>query len=312
MTALACGGGDHRPTAPTPVASPSPLGVVAGSVVTVVRGDTGAPVEGATVTVAGRAYVADAAGTVRIADAAAPGALVDVTAPSTLDRQTTVGSGPPGTLVLWPRSSDSGIDERFTASIVYTRATLEGAGPLAAEPLRRFAPGVALAVVVPTADILDDDRAHAAHVAGVARLNAAARGTVTYALARERPPAGPSFSARVGPDDPSCGGRVWALTRVSLRGPEIVGGEIVYCSRDAARMADLVVHEMGHSFGLQHSDDPRDMMFRIFGRAHAEDFRPRESEVMSLMMQRRAGNRFPDSDREVPGLSAAEALIVCR
>ena len=312
VTALACGGGD-RVTAPTPVASPSPLGVAAGSVVTVIRGDTGTPVEGAAVTVAGRTYVADAAGTVRIADAAPPGALVDVTDPSVLDRQTTVANGPLGTLVLWPRSSASGIDETFTATVVYTRVgALTGTGPLGAELLRRLARGVPLVVVVPTPDILADDMAHAAHAASVARMNAAARGTVTYALARDRPASGTVFVARVGPDDPSCGERVLAFTRATVRGQEITGGEIVYCSRDAPRRAALVVHEMGHTFGLWHSADSRDMMFGALIRSHAEEFRPREADVMALMMQRRAGNRFPDSDRGVAGASVREDVIVCR
>lgn len=311
-TALACGS-DRRPSAPTQPPSPSPAGVAAGSVVTVVRGDTGAPIEGATVTVAGRTYVADGAGNVRLAEAAALGALVDVTAPSVLDRQTLVRSGDAATLALWPRTTASGIDETFTATVVYTRVSAGvGAGPLGAELLRRLAPGVPLAVVVPTADILDDDLAHAAHAAGVARMNAAARGTVTYALARDRPASGVVFAARVGPDDPSCRERVLAFARASLRGQEIVGGEIVYCSRDAARIAALVVHEMGHTFGLWHSDDSRDMMFGTLIRSHADDFRAREVDVMSLMMQRRAGNRFPDSDRGVAGSAVREDLIVCR
>lgn len=310
MTALACGGGDRRPTASTPVASPSPLGVVAGSVVTVVRGDTGAPVEGAIVTVAGRTYSADAAGTARIEEAAAPGALVDVTAPSVLDRQTTVRRGPLGTLFLWPRSSTSGIDEGFTIAIVYTSAAAQGRPP-GAERLQRLPEVTRQVVVVPSAEILGDDAAHRFHAEGAARLTAAARGAVVYSLSRERPAAGVTFEAHLRPSDGTCGERVRGFARLSLRGDEIVGGEIVYCSWDAARSA-TVAHEMGHTFGLRHSNDSRDLMFGIFVRGRRDELSPREADVMGLMLQRPSGNRFPDSDREVPGLSAAETLIICR
>ena len=310
--AIACGG--DRGTAPTPPRpSPSPAGVVAGAVVRVVRGDTGAAVEGATVIVAGRTYVADASGSVRLEEAAAPGALVDVVAVSALDRQTVVRNGPLGTVVLWPRTTAAGIDEAFTAAVVYTRATLLGAGPAGAEPLRRFAPAVARVVAVPAAEILEDERAHAAHITGVERLNAAAGGAPTYVLAREAPASGePVIRVRIGPEDPSCIERVLAFARVSLRSGEITAGEIVYCLPEAARVPRLVVHELGHTIGLQHSEDSRDMMFGTFHPAHAEDFRPREVEVMALVRQRRAGNRFPDSDREVAGASnVMDDVVVC-
>jgi hypothetical protein len=53
-------------------------------------------------------------------------------------------------------------------------------------------------------------------------------------------------------------------------------------------------------------------MFGTFIRSHADDFRTREADVMSLMMQRRAGNRFPDSDRGLAPASIREDVIVCR
>lgn len=315
VAALAVGGcgGDRRGNSPTPVTTPSapPRGVAAGSIVTVIRGDTGAPVPGAAVTVAGRTYVADAAGALRIEDAAAPGALLDVTAPSVLDRQTTVGRGRLETLALWPRSTEAGIDESFTATLVYTRDSLTGTGPTGAEPLRRFATGTTV-FIVPSAEILADEFAHAAHIYAVARMNNAARGATTYTLAPEAPLAGPVFNARIGIEDPSCGERTLAFTRTTLRSGEIVRGEIVYCSREAPHRAALVVHEMGHTFGLNHSLDPRDMMFRTFIAAHAVDFRAREAEVMSLVMLRPPGNRFPDSDREISGAALREDIIVCR
>lgn len=310
VTAMACGGGDRRPNAPTPVASPSPAGVAAGSTVSVVRGDTGAPVADATLTLSGRTYVADAAGTIRIAHAAAPGALVDVTAPSVLDRQTLVGSGPLGTLVLWPRSSASGINEGFTIAIVYTSAGSQG-GPPGGEPLVRLPEATRQVAIVPSAEILDDEAAHRFHAEGAARFTAAARGALVYALARERPAAGVTIEAHLRPSDAACGERTRAFTRLSARGQEIVGGEIVFCSWDAARSV-TVIHEMGHTFGLRHSNDSRDMMFGTFVRGRNDDLSAREADIMGLMLRRRGGNRFPDSDRGLAPASIREDVIVCR
>jgi hypothetical protein len=309
VTAFACGHQDRLPNAPTPVASPATAGLAAGAVLSVVFGDSGAPLPQASVTIDGRSYVADAQGRVTITAAARPGALVDAGAPGFLDRQTTVRTRPLTTLALWPRASPSGIDENFTASIVYTSAGLE-AGPVGVERLRRLPADTRQVVIVPSAEILDDDVSHDFHVAAVGRLTAAARGAVSYALARERPATGLVFDAQLRPTDPVCTQRVRAVTRLSLRADEILGGEIVYCSWDAARSA-TVVHEMGHTFGLRHSNDAREVMFGTFVRGRGDDYSPREADIMGLMMQRPGGNRFPDSDRDVAGLSVRETVIVC-
>ena len=306
--------GSERATSPTPPRpSPSPRGLAAGAVVSLVRGDTGAPVAGAQMTVAGRIYQADAEGRVRVDDAAEPGALIDVVAPSVLDRQTLVRSEPLGTLVLWPRTSAAGIDEAFTTAVVYTSATVTDAGAPGQAPLRRFPILVAQVAVVPTAEILGDPHAHAAVIEGVARLNRAARGAITFALSPIAPASGPAIAYRVGPADPSCGDRVLAFARLTTRAGEIVSGEIVFCRPETAHDTRVAVHELGHGFGLNHSEDPRDMMFGTFIAAHAADFRPREVEIMSLVMQRRPGNRFPDSDRDLPASNALDTtLVVCR
>jgi hypothetical protein len=311
LAALSCGSdrGITRPTAPTTPGATA--GIAAGTTLTVIRGDTSAPVQGATVTIAGQAYTTDGAGAVRVDQAAALGALVDVVAPSILDRQTVVRARDSATVVVWPRATPSGVDEGFTANIVYTRVdVITGTGPAGGEPLRRLAtPSV---VVVPAPEFLDDERAHAAHLAAIARINEAARGAVTYVLARERPATGVAFVTRFGPTDASCRERILAFTRSNTRAQEIQGGEIVFCTDDGARLPDLIVHELGHTFGMFHSTDPRDMMFGTFIRNHATAFREREADTMALMLKRRAGNRFPDSDRGVAGASVGEDVIVCR
>jgi hypothetical protein len=53
-------------------------------------------------------------------------------------------------------------------------------------------------------------------------------------------------------------------------------------------------------------------MFGMSVRNRSTDLSAREADVMSLMMQRRAGNRFPDSDRGLAPASIREDVIVCR
>jgi hypothetical protein len=53
-------------------------------------------------------------------------------------------------------------------------------------------------------------------------------------------------------------------------------------------------------------------MFGMSVRNRAADLSAREADVLSLMMQRRAGNRFPDTDRDIAGSAEREEVIVCR
>ena len=312
LLAAACGSDrGTAPSPPRPAPSPSPRGLAAGAAVSVVRGDTGAPVPGAVVTVAGRAYTADAAGAVRIDEAAGPGASVDVTAPVAFDRQTSVAGTPLSRYVLWPRTTASGLTEDFTRSIVYTSGSPQG-GPPGGEPLRRLSNDLRTAVLVVSAEILDDPVAHAFQLEAAADVTAATRGAVQYVVAREPPPSGVFFDVRVAPDDPGCVERVRAFTRVATRSLEIVGGGIVYCSWDAAR-STTVVHELGHTTGLVHSNDFRDVMYGTFVRGRSPQFSAREGEILALMRERRAGNRFPDSDRDLPASNALDtSVVVCR
>jgi hypothetical protein len=72
----------------------------------------------------------------------------------------------------------------------------------------------------------------------------------------------------------------------------------VYCSVAAAR-SSTVGHELGHTFGLNHSEDDSDLMYGFFSSQRSNRYSPREALVMRLMLQRRAGNRFPDSDPDL-------------
>lgn len=302
----ACGGGG-RSTTPTPTATPDAR-ISVGSVITVLSGETGAPLAGANVSVAGRVQTTDGGGVVRLAEAVFPGAALDVTAPGMLDRHTSLRAA--GPQFLWPRTTANGIDENYTATLVYTLATREP-GPVGSQPLRRLSASTTTVVVVPSADILADDRAHDFHREAVDSLTAAVGGAVTFVLARSAPATGVVFTTRVEPGNTNCAANTRGVAIANLLGGDIVGGEIIYCDDSVPRSA-TVTHELGHAFGLRHSPDARDLMFGTFLRGRTPELGPRETLIMNLMLRRPSGNRFPDSDR---GTGAAaftgQVRIVC-
>jgi hypothetical protein len=73
---------------------------------------------------------------------------------------------------------------------------------------------------------------------------------------------------------------------------------------EAAADLATVVHELCHTFGLHHSVEKFDVMARS-NQNNAWTFSQREKATMRLVMQRRAGNRYPDNGRG--GLAAAQA-----
>ncbi|HEX6739847.1 MAG TPA: matrixin family metalloprotease [Vicinamibacteria bacterium] len=306
----ACGGGGRTPTGPAPVSTPPP-GLAAGSTVSVISAETGAPVGGATVTVAGRGYRSDAGGQVRIEPAADLGAFVDVVAPGMLDRQTLVRTGET-TFSLWPRTTPTGIDENYTAVLVYTSASSEArASATGGEALMRLPAGTTSVVLVPSAAILADGAAHEAQATAVANINAANGSGVRYTLANALPATGVGFELNLDPADEGCSDRTLAFTESRLRRSEIVGGRIVYCSLDDARDSAITTHEVGHTFGLQHSPRREDVMYATYEPDGNRGFSPREATIMHLMSQRRSGNRFPDTDRGATS-SGFDGIVIMR
>jgi hypothetical protein len=261
------------------------------------------------VVVGGRRYTSDAAGQVRLAEGASFGTFVDVVAPGFVDRQTLLRSDALTRLALWPRGNALGIDDWYTAAIVYS----DSSGAAGAAPLRRLPAQTRDVVLVLSEAIANDDGAREQHDFSASLLTEAAQGRIRYALSRQRPTAGVFFEVRVDPSDVQCAPRVLAYTSVTLAGSEITGGRIVYCQLSEARTS-VATHELGHTFGLRHSPDGGEIMTgTIFGGRYAPDrYSAREQLIMLLMLERRAGNRFPDNDREVRTSASREETIVCR
>jgi hypothetical protein len=203
----ACGGSSNRsPVAAGPVATPAPTGLSAGTALSVVSGETGAPVAGARLVVAGRELAADGGGQAILAETAGPGTFVDVIAAGFLDRQTLVRSDRVARHALWPRTSPVGIDEGYTADIVYASAS---------QPMRRLRAGTTRVFVVVSDQIRGDDSANAAHQQGVDAINDALEGRVVYALSPTRPSEGWWWMPGSTPPIPSVRASPFAPTRRS-------------------------------------------------------------------------------------------------
>ena len=298
------------PDALLPPPTPDPA-LATGATLSVVSGENGQAIGGARLVVAGRTYDANTLGQVTLAERAPFGSFVDVVAPGFLDRQTLIRQAADTRFVLWPRTTTSGLTESYTTEIVYTAGTATPV-PSGSSPLRRLRQGTTQVFVVVSEEIRMDDRAHLAHQEGVAMLNTALADRAVYALAPTRPATGVVFESRVDPADPVCteNERILAFTVLNLQGGETTGGRVVFCGLDAARK-EIVAHELAHTVGLQHSPDARELMARFYTPNSHRDFGSLEILSMSLLFERRAGNRFPDNDRDLPASGRGTVTIVC-
>jgi hypothetical protein len=166
-------------------------------------------------------------------------------------------------------------------------------------------------VLVPSAALMSDPRVVSAHQHAVDEVNAAVGGAVRYSVAARAPAGAIAIDTLLDPADTGCKERVLAFTSIRLRGNgEIASAKIVFCN-EAATRDTTVVHEVGHTFGMGHSPDAREIMHAFKMAGQPDGFGARESLVMRLMLQRRGGNRFPDDDRNVTATGEREVVIVC-
>ena len=127
--------------------------------------------------------------------------------------------------MLWPRETASGMNEAFTAQIVYTYGWSDEPEH-GTSPLERLPRGQGQVFVWVSEEILQDGTAGWAHEQAVAEMNAALEGRAIYTLTPTRPASGVVFEIRLAePGDEGCAGRTLGYFQLLQQQPgEIAGG----------------------------------------------------------------------------------------
>jgi len=295
---ISCGGGDGGPAGPTTTPAAD------GTVLTIVSGETDSPVSGARVTVDGGTFTTNSAGQVTLPQRPANMAPIDILAAGYLDRLT-VFRGQETRLSLWPRRSPTGLLESDTVYLVYTHVNWrDGVPPLlqvgaaGGDSLRQRYSRAPVQVFYSDGFEGADSWAIDNQAAAVAELNDAIGGGLTYVPPRfaEIPAANMGelhVALTIDPTHASCASGFVATGEPPPAG--LAGGtlRVNYCSVRYAGILHVAMHELGHTFGLRHTADSNDVMSPG---SESQAFTPKERLVMRLMLQRRPGNTFPDTD----------------
>ena len=282
VTVLLCACGDGGDTTgPTPIDQPASMrpGGLA-----IVSGEDGTAVKGAEVGIDGHVFLSDAGGFVPLTSSTAQ---VVVRATGYLLRETSVPAD--GRVTMWP--DRPGMEAHLTRELMY------GHGRLIHSPAR-------LTLVLTDSD----PETWSAHEAAASL--ATAMGTPVVVV--RQAPAGATGVVRVSINPAEAffveNPQSWAVARMSFMGSTAAGGEIAYRHLTAARAASLVLHEIGHHFGLMHSSRPGIMNGSAL---HGQDFSPEEKLLMTLGRQRRPGTLFPDNDRGLAASGQGAAVVAC-
>jgi hypothetical protein len=277
--------------------------VPAGTVLTIVSGETDGAVGGASVRIGTELYTTNATGQLTLTVNARVGSSLDIVATGFLERQTVLRSPEENRFTLWPRSSPTGLDEHFTAEIIYTSGVSSGSGiALGSYPLTRVHEGRDVLLSL-SDELLSDPEVVATHESSARLITSAAEGKVKYRLARCKQSTIGCFEVSVDPKisapPHSLGG---ALVNHDLD-RYIIGGKIFYYTVSNAKEPFTVLHEIGHTFGLNHCTARAVMRgpVGITGNKFADgtgltDFTPAEKLAIKLMFQRLAGNQYRDYD----------------
>jgi hypothetical protein len=301
LAACGSGGNPAAPSAPPAQPPPAVIALPAGATLAFMSGISQEPVGSARVSVGNTAYTTDGAGQIRLGEPAEAGASLSVEAAGFLRRDTLIRSSSDTLFTLWPLEGATG---EYTAMLVYdVRAQLK----------RLHATTQRVSVVPNLAFVTTDPTGLAAHEYAAERITAATAGQVEFVV-EERPSGSVVVQSELAPDP--CPGSWVACFELRLEGGYIVSAVIKISSERTSpdgRPA-VILHELGHVFGLNHSPESSTRDVMSAAPTSATDFSPSEIRSMRMMLQRLAGGVFPDDDTRVgaaPASSSGRELIVC-
>jgi len=287
----ACGGGGS-PSAPRTAAPSSVSGWPVGTTVQLVSGDTAAPVAGDLI-IAGAHVQAG----VPLATAAPPGVTVDVPLAGFLSRQTMVRAGETR-LTLWPDTTT--FPGSYTQALVYTD-TDGTTAPLQRLPNRVHTVAVTVGAGVDEATVRSGiDNLNVGSVPAGVRYQLGGTGDLTVPTRFD-----PRADTCAGDADVLAFARVWTSSA-----SEITQAEVTFCRSDAVYQVGVAAHELGHTFGLNHSPVAHDLMAAYATRSGSEVPTPNECLAMRLMEQRRPGTAWPDNDRDAKAAALRRLTII--
>lgn len=310
----ACAGGSSSGGAPTapPSAQPSPF--PAGTVLTVVSADTSRPVVGASVVVSNRSYATNINGEITLTESAGIDSILDIVADGYLDRQTLLRGPTEVRFTLWPRANPVGLSESFVREIVYSSGLLDS-DPANLGIGRLYRPGANRLVVYTPPEVQADSAAIEILREATEHLSAATDKQVVFSLTTDTN-APNMVKVTIDPSrDPTCALQPGCVNAGSDRTCDtngyIIGGAIIFDKVLSIHRQGTAIHELGHVFGLGHTTARGVMQGPNPGNPNNQyadpqliDFTEREKLVMKLMLQRRAGQRWPDNDRGITQISS--------
>jgi hypothetical protein len=277
----ACSGGEAtRPSDTTP-STPT---IAAGDILTVRSGEDQRPVAGATVTIGGRSSVTDSVGHVTLAAPVAVETPVEIAAPSFLLRQTLLRTRSE-VFTLWP--DRPGFDATFTREMFYAEFSVAGTLIRPTTPI----------TVVPPAALREAAVVDAARNAA-ALVTAANGGAVPYTVADLPAQGSVTVDLALDPSDPYFAANPGSVGHADVQTVDnrVTSARVVLEDVASARLARVIAHELGHTFGAGHPSQRGLMNVAI---PDLQDFSDAEKLAFHMSAQRRPGNAFPDDDRAV-------------